>query len=154
MKTHLFHETPVGRLRLESEGGFLTRVERVREKMESGEASSPVLRDCARQLDEYFAGKRRSFDLPLKPDGTPYQKRVWSELCRIPYGETLSYRELAERVADARHCRSVAQALHDNPLLIVYPCHRVIGRDGSLTGFGAGLPAKALLLELEKGHRP
>lgn len=152
MKTYRFYPAPIGLLRLEAEDGFLTRIDPVREKEGEG-ASCPVLDDCARQLDEYFSGKRRSFEIPLNPTGTPYRKRVWAELRRIPYGETVSYRELAERVADARHCRSVARALHFNPLLVVYPCHRVVGQNGSLTGFAAGLPAKALLLELEKGGR-
>lgn len=102
-----------------------------------------------RQLREYFAGKRERFELTLAPEGTEFQRAVWQGLRRIPYGRTWSYAELAAHIARPRAMRAVGAANGANPLPIVVPCHRVIGADGSLTGFGGGLPAKRLLLELE-----
>lgn len=102
------------------------------------------------QLEEYFAGRRRSFDLPLAPEGTPFQRAVWQALTDIPYGETLSYGELARRIGKPQASRAVGLANGANPLPIVVPCHRVIGADGSLTGFGGGLDIKRKLLALER----
>lgn len=102
-----------------------------------------------RQLGEYFAGKRRRFDLAIEPSGTPFQREVLAELQRIPYGETRSYAEIAAALGRPRAVRAVGAANGRNPLPIVIPCHRVVGSDGSLTGFGGGLDAKRLLLELE-----
>jgi methylated-DNA-[protein]-cysteine S-methyltransferase len=101
------------------------------------------------QLEEYFSGQRRDFDLELAPQGTEFQLRVWNELTRIPYGTTISYGELARRLGNPDASRAVGTANGANPIPIVVPCHRVIGADGSLTGFGGGLKAKAALLELE-----
>jgi methylated-DNA-[protein]-cysteine S-methyltransferase len=106
-------------------------------------------RAVAEQLAEYFAGRRREFDLPLAPRGTDFQRAVWSELVRVPYGSTISYGELAGRVGRARASRAVGGANNRNPLPIVVPCHRVIGADGSLTGYGGGLDRKRALLALE-----
>lgn len=106
-------------------------------------------RAAARQLGEYFAGTRERFDLALAPAGTEFQRAVWQGLRKIPYGKTWSYAELAQRIGRPRAMRAVGAANGANPLPIVVPCHRVIGADGSLTGFGGGLPAKRLLLELE-----
>ena len=111
----------------------------------------PVLDAARRQLAEYFAGERTDFDLPLDPRGTPFQQRAWLALREIPYGETISYGEQAARLGDPGRARAVGAANGKNPLSIVVPCHRVIGSDGSLTGFGGGLPAKRLLLDLEQG---
>jgi methylated-DNA-[protein]-cysteine S-methyltransferase len=101
------------------------------------------------QLMEYFCGARRNFELPLDPEGTPFQLRVWRALCTIPYGETLSYGELARRLGLVGGARAVGLANGANPLPIVVPCHRVIGSDGTLTGFGGGLHIKRSLLALE-----
>ncbi len=108
-----------------------------------------VLRAAEAQLREYFAGARTRFALPLAPQGTPFQLGVWQELARIPYGATISYAELAQRVGKPTAMRAVGAANGRNPLPIVLPCHRVIGADGSLTGFGGGLPVKEFLLRLE-----
>jgi methylated-DNA-[protein]-cysteine S-methyltransferase len=102
-----------------------------------------------RQLREYFAGERKRFSLTLIPEGTEFQRAVWSELQNIPYGETISYKELAARIARPKAVRAVGAANGANPIPIIIPCHRVIGHDGSLTGFGGGLPLKKRLLELE-----
>jgi methylated-DNA-[protein]-cysteine S-methyltransferase len=101
------------------------------------------------QLDEYFAGERQAFDLPLAPRGTPFQQRVWQALAQIPFGQTRSYAQLAGAIGQPTAMRAVGAANGRNPLPIVVPCHRVIGADGSLTGFGGGLPAKQFLLRLE-----
>lgn len=101
------------------------------------------------ELDEYFARRRRAFDLPLRPEGTEFQRRVWDELRRIPYGEVISYGELARRIGNPSASRAVGAANGRNPIPVVIPCHRVIGASGALTGFGGGLPIKEALLRLE-----
>jgi methylated-DNA-[protein]-cysteine S-methyltransferase len=108
------------------------------------------LEAAAEQLAAYFAGERRAFDLPLDLLGTPFQRAVWSTLLRIPYGDTWSYGQVAAAVGRPRAARAVGQATGANPLAIVVPCHRVVGHDGSLTGYGSGLHRKQTLLELEQ----
>ena len=105
------------------------------------------------QLTEYFEGRRTCFDLPLDVEGTPFQKAVWNELLRIPYGETRSYGDIAKAIGRPGAARAVGMANHDNPLAVVIPCHRVVGRDGSLTGYAGGLHLKAQLLSIERRHR-
>ena len=102
------------------------------------------------QLRAYFAGELETFDLTLAPEGTPFQQRVWDELCKIAYGETISYGELAKRIGNPNASRAVGLANGSNPIPIVIPCHRVIGSNGKLTGYGGGLPIKGKLLALEK----
>lgn len=109
----------------------------------------PILNLAENQLLEYFEGTRTEFDLPLMPDGTDFQKAVWSELRSIPYGQTISYGELAERIQRPKAARAVGGACHKNPIIIMIPCHRVIGTNGNLTGFGGGIPLKEALLSLE-----
>jgi O-6-methylguanine DNA methyltransferase len=111
--------------------------------------TSPNLKAAAAQLEEYFQGKRKTFDLPLTPRGTAFQQRVWQTLCQIPFGATWSYGQLARAVGNPAASRAVGLANGKNPLPIVIPCHRVIGANGRLTGFGGGLPTKAALLALE-----
>jgi methylated-DNA-[protein]-cysteine S-methyltransferase len=110
---------------------------------------APPLAAAAAQLDEYFAGERRDFDLELDLRGTEFQRAVWDELLRIPYGETMSYGELARRLGRPERVRAVGAANGRNPVAIVVPCHRVIGADGSLTGYGGGLDRKRALLAVE-----
>ena len=109
-------------------------------------------RDVRAQLDAYFRGERKTFALPLDARGTPFQERVWQELVKIPYGRTISYGELACRIGNPKASRAVGMANGKNPIGIIIPCHRVIGKNGSLTGFGGGLDIKAKLLEFEKAH--
>lgn len=110
-----------------------------------------LIRETKRQLDEYFKGDRTTFDLPLDMEGTPFQVKVWHALQAIPYGETRTYKEIAEVIGNPKAVRAVGMANHVNPFIIVVPCHRVIGTNGKLTGYAAGLDKKLLLLELEKG---
>ena len=113
-------------------------------------AAEPFARVAA-QLAEYFEGRRTAFDVPLELAGSPFQRRVWAALRKIPYGETASYGELARRVGAPSAARAVGVANRENPVAVIVPCHRVIGADGSLTGFGGGLERKRRLLELESG---
>ena len=112
-----------------------------------------VLNGVRRELDEYFAGRLKKFSTRLAFNGTTFQNAVWKQLTRIPYGETISYLELAKRIDNPKAVRAVGMANGANPIAIIVPCHRVIGSNGSLTGFGGGLPTKRALLELEKGQR-
>ena len=146
--------TPIGTLRLVCADGRLSRIEFENQHREDGhlEKSHPVLADCAAQLNDYFAGKRRHFSLPLAARGTVFQQSVWRALEEIPYGELRSYRAIASAIGRPSAVRAVGAANGRNPLPIVVPCHRVIGSDGRLTGFAGGLDAKLFLLELE-GHR-
>jgi methylated-DNA-[protein]-cysteine S-methyltransferase len=112
-----------------------------------------VLTGVRKELDEYFAGRLRKFTTPLVFEGTPFQNQVWKELCKIPYGETISYLDLANRIKKPTAVRAVGMANGANPIAIIVPCHRVIGSNGSLTGFGGGLSTKRALLELERGQR-
>lgn len=113
----------------------------------------PLLERAAAQLDEYFARRRLAFDLPLRPAGTEFQRRVWNALLEITFGQTMSYGELATTLGDANASRAVGLANGRNPIAIIIPCHRVIGADGSLTGFGGGIERKRFLLEMEGAIR-
>ena len=118
------------------------------------DAAAPALAACARQLEEYFAGTRRAFDLPLAPQGTAFQMRVWREISHIPFGKTLTYAQLAARIGAPDAVRAVGAATGRNPLSILVPCHRVVGSDGSLTGYAGGIERKLRLLELEGALQP
>ncbi len=171
-------DTPIGKLCIEVEGGFLTGVcmafeesdrEEYRQVIISNNRSTKgnmlvnhsdeclekvsmdLLTETRKQLEEYFDGKRKEFNLPILLRGTEFQKKVWQGLCTIPYGETRSYKELAELVGNPKAVRAVGGANNKNPIMIIVPCHRVIGADGSLVGFGGGLEVKKYLLELEAG---
>ncbi len=148
-------DSPVGALLLAADGEGLRLIEfhSPRHPMSKTDAwqegDNPILAMARGQLDEYFAGTRQTFDLPLAPAGTEFQRTVWWALERIPYGRTISYAQLAAHVDRPSATRAVGAANGRNPLPIVLPCHRVIGADGSLTGFGGGLPVKRYLLQLE-----
>ena len=148
--------SPVGELLLASDEtglrmlGFQDGTHPTRPQPEWQEDPRPFKTVLA-QLRDYFAGKRREFDLPLAPEGTKFQLKVWSALRTIPYGKTWSYGELARRIRKPKAARAVGAANGQNPIPIIVPCHRVIGANGSLTGFGGGLKIKRILLELESG---
>ena len=143
-------QSPVGPLTLE---GTETALLALRFGALGQGGAAPVLELAARQLAEYFAGERRVFTVPLSPAGTPFQKRVWEALPSIPYGETSTYGAVAQRIGNPNACRAVGMANNRNPLPIFIPCHRVVGRDGSLTGYAGGLDRKQFLLDLERGKR-
>lgn len=148
--------TPIGRLRLVADDKGLREVwfENGRHRREPDPAwtrSTEALAFARVQLEEYFAGTRQAFELPLHPLGTPFQLAVWNELARIPYGTTVSYAHVARRIGQPQAVRAVGAANGRNPLPIVLPCHRVIGSNGNLTGFGGGLPTKRYLLAMEEG---
>ena len=149
----IVHPSPVGPLSLLSDGPRLIGVhfEGWSHPERTNNASDAVLDSARRQLDAYFSGRSTAFDLPLGPQGTPFQLSVWSALQKIPYGETRSYAELAASLHKPSATRAVGAANGRNPIAIVVPCHRVIGADGSLTGFGGGLERKRFLLRLEQG---
>jgi len=111
---------------------------------------TPLIKKTAKQLDEYFDGKRKVFDLPIIMHGTDFQLKVWKALQKIPYGKTLSYLELAEKIGNKKACRAVGMANNRNPISIIVPCHRVIGKNGKLVGYAGGLELKQILLNLEK----
>ena len=144
-------ESPIGRLVLECDGDVLIGVwlpnERRRARRDADDVP-PVLKEAAVQLEEYFAGERRTFDVPMELDGTPFQKEVWAELSRIGYGETISYGELARRVGRPNGPRAVGQANGRNPVPIIVPCHRVLASNG-IGGYGGGLAVKRALLAIE-----
>jgi methylated-DNA-[protein]-cysteine S-methyltransferase len=152
--------SPIDDLLLTSEGGVLTRLHMtphtgrhgVQDDWVRGD-DEQVLAEARRQLDAYFAGRLSAFDLPLDPAGTAFQVQVWHQLTRIPYGRTISYGELARRIANPSASRAVGLANGRNPIAVIVPCHRVIGADGSLTGYGGGLERKRTLLDLERGPR-
>lgn len=110
---------------------------------------SPIIKETINQLTEYFEGKRKEFHLPLAPKGTPFQQKVWKALQEIPYGETRSYQDIAVAVGNPKGCRAVGMANNQNPIPIIIPCHRVIGKNGKMVGYGAGLDKKIKLLQLE-----
>ncbi len=151
-------ETPIGTLRLVGVEDTVDRIDLPNRAAEAPDAAwrlangalPTALAQAKRQLEEYFAGERREFDLPLAAGGTDFQRRVWAELRRIPFGETISYGELAARIGRPTASRAVGAANGGNPLPVVVPCHRVIGSSGRLVGYGGGLPTKQALLDLER----
>jgi len=150
-------ESPIGLIRLEAADGHITGCyfgagESPPENEPHDKKDAAVIAQCQQELADFFAGKLKQFTVPLRAEGTAFRKRVWEELRRIPYGETASYQEIAKRIDNPKAVRAVGGANHHNPISIIVPCHRVIGANGSLTGFGGGLEAKQWLLELEKNN--
>lgn len=150
MKTAIYH-SPFGNMELSYEEGGVISLQ-MAEEGTKGEAPEGLALTVFRELDEYFQGRRKAFDFPCRTHGTAFQEKVWAALREIPYGETRSYRDIAEAIGHPKAYRAVGMANHANPLFIIIPCHRVIGADGSLTGYGGGLPMKKALLMLEKKH--
>jgi len=156
IEDYCYYQSPIGLIRMVETGGFLTRANFVEQSPESEDFkpdnisnSSALLKDACSQLDEYFEGRRQKFDLALKPLGTNFQRSAWESLLRIPYGETRSYLQQAECLSNPKAIRAIGQANSRNPIPIIIPCHRVIGKNGSLTGYAGGLNRKSQLLALE-----
>lgn len=150
MRNYCCITSPLGTLTLTEEDGRLSRLDFGELTVENAaECVTPLLLDTQRQLDEYFDGQRTHFDLPLAPEGTPFQQAVWRALRGIPYGRTRTYQDIAEQIGNPHASRAVGMANHRNPIAIVIPCHRVIGASGRLTGYGGGLDKKEYLLSME-----
>ena len=146
----LLYDSPVGRLGLMGEGDHLIALTLPNQPVPLiAERETPVLRETKRQLETYFAGKLRTFDVPLRLEGKPFRARVWAQLRQIPYGQVISYGELARRIGQPGAARAVGGANHHNPIAIIVPCHRVIAAGGALGGYGGGLELKRTLLKLE-----
>lgn len=154
----MYYQSPVGTLKIKALQGCINEIIFVDEPATepnsadeeiTDQGNANVLTECGKQLDEYFSGKRKTFDFPVKQQGTLFQEKVWNELMNIPYGKTISYRQLSEMIGNVKSIRAVGTANGRNNLPIVVPCHRVIGSDGSLTGYGGGLWRKKWLLEHE-----
>ena len=155
MKNYCYYPAPFGDLLLVEENEKIEHVmfpveHNTRTLEKEWIEDKNAFKDIFTQFDEYFSGKRKVFSLKLNPIGTKFQKSVWQELQKIPYGETTNYGELARRIGNPNASRAVGAANGKNPIVIIIPCHRVIGKDGSLTGFGGGLPVKEQLLALER----
>lgn len=150
--THtVYYHSPIGTILLKAEEEQLT-VASFQDDVavkETGNSSSPVLQETIKQLDEYFSGSRKVFELPLHPLGTAFQQNVWDHLLQIPYAETITYLHMAKRIGNVKSIRAAASANGKNPIGIIIPCHRVVGADGKLTGYAGGLHRKQWLLEHE-----
>lgn len=147
------YRSPPGFLNLKSDGLSITEISFSEEELKEKNDCALLLK-FTQQLEEYFSGKYMDFNLPLNPEGTEFQKKVWSELLKIPYGETINYFELAVRLGDSKSVRAVGTANGRNPLAIVIPCHRLIGAGNKLTGYAGGLDRKLWLLEHEMKYNP
>lgn len=150
MERKRLYQSPIGVLCIKEEDGKITHLNLQREEVYEQNSDSDLLDEACRQLDEYFQGKRRQFDLPIGCEGTAFQQRVWNELQKIPYGETRNYEEIAAAVGNPKAQRAVGQANNRNPVMIIVPCHRVIHKSGDISGYACGIEAKKYLLELEK----
>ncbi|NTV77680.1 MAG: methylated-DNA--[protein]-cysteine S-methyltransferase [Clostridiales bacterium] len=152
MKLSYFtYQTKIGDITIQADESFLHSVSfGAGESLEGSREENSLIKKCILQIEEYLDGNRKLFDLPMNPKGTEFQKKVWKALLEIPYGETRSYGEIARRIGTPGGSRAVGMANNKNPLAIIVPCHRVIGADGRLVGYGGGLPRKEKLLELER----
>ncbi|WP_238918374.1 methylated-DNA--[protein]-cysteine S-methyltransferase [Clostridium sp. YIM B02555] len=153
MKSIFYYESKIGRIKMEESGIAVTKLDFVsnddKENIIEG-SKTELLIEIVKQLDEYFDGTRKVFDLPIEPEGTEFQKKVWKALIEIPYGETKSYGQIAKIIGNDKAARAVGMANNKNPIAIIIPCHRVIGANGKLVGYAGGLELKEKLLELEK----
>jgi len=149
-----FRETSIGRIGIEEKEGCIVSVyfetDAVPHGLEMGE--TPLIRNAFEQLEDYLTGRLTEFSLPLRPEGTPFMKNVWMKLCDVPYGHTASYKDIATAVGNPRAVRAVGMANNRNPIPIFIPCHRIIGSNGKLVGYGGGLELKQKLLDLERTH--
>jgi methylated-DNA-[protein]-cysteine S-methyltransferase len=149
----LARQTQIGNILIEEENGFITRLELSvdNKELDRNRDSSTLLEKAFDELYEYLAGNLKKFTLPLKPSGTEFQRKVWSELLKIPYGKTATYKDIAIRTGNSRAVRAVGMANNKNPIAIMIPCHRVIGSNGKLVGYAGGVDLKQKLLNMEAG---
>lgn len=144
-----YFKTPIGTAKIVGDENGISAITVMDDAMETSTEIPEILRDCVQQLDDYFNGTRKQFNLKLNPKGTDFQKRVWKELLLVPHGKTRTYLEQSKQLGDAKAIRAVASANGKNPIWIIIPCHRIIGSDGSLTGYAGGIWRKKWLLEHE-----
>jgi len=148
---YFIYESPFGNIVIESDGDSITGLKTESNAKPTGKKEANTLTDItAMQLKEYFTGKRKKFDIPLNPQGTDFQRSVWDALQKIPYGKTRSYKQIAQAIGNPKASRAVGMANNKNPIWILIPCHRVIGADGTLVGYGGGFEMKKRLLAIEK----
>jgi methylated-DNA-[protein]-cysteine S-methyltransferase len=160
MEFAYIYETKLGKILFKEKNGYITQVS-ICEEEPNGERNEPaepifqeteVIKTAAGQLCEYLEGKRQKFTIPLKPEGTEFQRKVWDALITIPYGEVRTYKQIAAQVGNEKASRAIGMANHNNPIMCIIPCHRVIGANGSLVGYAGGLHRKEFLLSLEKSN--
>lgn len=153
MKYVFYTDTIVGEVGVVEEDGYIIEV-LVNEKIKDAEIKlTNLIQETFDQLDDYFKGKRKEFDIKIKLKGTSFQQKVWEELVRIPYGSTLSYKDIATKISNMKASRAVGRANNKNPIPIIVPCHRVIGKNGKLVGYAMGLEIKQMLLDLENKYK-
>jgi methylated-DNA-[protein]-cysteine S-methyltransferase len=151
MRNAFYYETKIGKIGIVENGEAITNLYFGENILQGTNiVETPLLKEANRQIQEYLNGKRKTFDLPLEPQGTEFQLRSWKALQEIPYGKTSSYKDIAKNIGNIKACRAVGMANNKNPILIVIPCHRVIGASGRLVGYAGGLDVKEKLLEIEK----
>lgn len=147
-----FYNTKIGSIKISEEDGKITGIHFGNEKDSCEIEETEIIKKAYSQLEEYFSGVRKEFNLPLAPHGTAFMEKVWKALQTIPYGQTVSYKDIAAKVGNDKACRAVGMANNKNPIAIVIPCHRVIGANGKLVGYAGGTDIKEKLLKLEKSH--
>jgi methylated-DNA-[protein]-cysteine S-methyltransferase len=155
MKSIFYYDTNIGRVGIEENGTAITKIYFVNKDLQeevSEKEETELLKEAIKEINEYFNGRRSYFDLPLAPEGTEFQKKVWNALKEIPCGETRSYGEIAKVIGNEKAARAVGMANNKNPIAIIIPCHRVIGANGKLVGYAGGLDIKEKLLNLEKSY--
>lgn len=153
MISRVHYKSPVGMLCIEEENNAIVSLYLDRNEDTSNDKETTILKRAISQLEQYFKGKRVEFDLPIMLNGTVFQRKVWTALRTIPYGETCSYKEIAIKIDNPKASRAVGGANNKNPIMIIVPCHRVIGANGSMVGFGAGIEVKEYLLNLERKYK-
>ncbi|WP_066874363.1 methylated-DNA--[protein]-cysteine S-methyltransferase [Clostridium mediterraneense] len=151
MKSIYYYNTKIGRIAIIENSGGITNIypSEMLEIDKIEEKETKLIKETAKQLNEYLDCKRKEFTIPLAPEGTDFQKRVWNELIKIPFGTTVSYKDIAEKIGNPKAARAVGMANNKNPILIIVPCHRVIGSNGNLTGYACGIEIKKKLLNIE-----
>ena len=147
-----YYQTKIGRIKIAQEGDAIVEIN-VTESEKESEKETPLIKKTIKELEEYFEGKRKFFDIPISIKGTEFQEKVWEALLRIPYGETKSYEDIAKMVGCPKGARAVGMANHNNKIIIIIPCHRVIGKNGKLVGYAGGLPVKEKLLQIESNYK-
>ena len=149
MSNLFFYETDLGIIGIRDNNNAITEVFYSKSKINDHLKETPLIRECFNQLKEYFQGTRREFTIPIEAEGSEFQKKVWKALLDIPYGQTRTYKEIAIAIGNEKACRAVGMANNRNPISIIIPCHRVIGANGKLVGYGGGLDIKEKLLNIE-----